>query len=529
MRYLLVNPYYPISENPSPPLGLAFLAAALEQAGIEVRVLDLVVFPYTIDLLEDLLKDFQPDIVGITSVTMSFDHAIGVVQDVKKIAPHLVTVMGGPHVSFRAVETMTEYPALDFIVMGEGEEAIVELARAVEKGSGFEDIAGLAWRDGDRINLTEARPPGIEVNTLPRPARHLLPLGRYRTLGMAISMTSSRGCPFNCIFCVGRKMVGAKVRYRDPISVVDELEYLSSLNFIQVNLADDLFTANKKHCLKVCDEILRRGLKTKWTSFARVDTVSPEVLTRMKEAGCTAVSFGVETGNPEIMKTIRKGITLEQVEAAVKMCVEAGITPHASFILGLPGETPETLKETVAYGEKLKSLGVSHGFHLLAPFPGTRVREENEAYGLKILTDDWREYHANRAIVATETVTREMLDEVVIQWEENFDSYLGWLKDRLEAGEATEEEAWPLINLERIVLIYDLMMARVIEEKGHWPATADSAEATDHLAELVDRIKEASPKSRELLMDTLGSAVEAGNLKRGWTNGQVRWEWVDYL
>ena len=529
MRYLLVNPYYPISENPSPPLGLAFLAAALEQAGIEVRVLDLVVFPYTIELLEDLLDDFQPDIVGITSVTMSFDSAIAVIQDVKKIAPDLVTVMGGPHVSFRARETMTEYPALDFIVMGEGEEAIVELARAVEKGAGFEEIAGLAWREGDRINITTGRPPGIDVDTLPRPSRHLLPLGRYRTLGMAISMTSSRGCPFSCIFCVGRKMVGAKVRYRNPISVVDELEYLSSLNFIQVNMADDLFTANKKHCLEVCDEILRRGLKTKWTSFARVDTVSPEVLARMKEAGCTAVSFGVETGNREILKTIRKGITLEQVEAAVTMCVEAGITPHASFILGLPGETPETLKETVAYGEKLKSMGVSHGFHLLAPFPGTRVRDESADYGLKILTDDWREYHANRAIVATDSVSREMLDEVVIQWEKNFDSYLGWLKERLEAGEASAEEAWPLINLERIVLIYDLMMDRVIEEKGSWPADDDPADSSGHLSQLVDRIKEATPKPRELLMEALGSAMEAGNLKRRKADGLVRWEWVDYL
>jgi radical SAM superfamily enzyme YgiQ (UPF0313 family) len=529
MRYLLVNPFYPVSENPSPPLGLAFLAAALERAGIEVRVLDLVVFPYTIDLLEELLNDFQPDIVGVTSVTMSFDQAIGVVQDVKRIAPGLVTVMGGPHVSFRARETMEEYPALDFIVMGEGEEAIVELAGAVEKGAGYGEIAGLAWRDGDRINLTAARPPGIDVDTLPRPARHLLPLGRYRTLGMAISMTSSRGCPFNCIFCVGRKMVGAKVRYRDPISVVDELEYLSSLNFIQVNMADDLFTANKKHCLGVCDEILRRGLKTKWTSFARVDTVSPEVLTRMKEAGCTAVSFGVETGNREILKTIRKGITLEQVEAAVKMCVEVGITPHASFILGLPGETPETLKETVAYGEKLKSLGVSHGFHLLAPFPGTRVREESQAYGLKILTDDWREYHANRAIVATETVSREMLDDVVIQWEKNFDAYLGWLKERLEAGLASEEEAWPLINLERIVLIYDLMMARVIEEKGSWPAADDASAASEHLDRLVDRVKEATPKSRELVRDTLSSALEKGHLRRLEAQGLVRWEWVDYL
>jgi radical SAM superfamily enzyme YgiQ (UPF0313 family) len=183
----------------------------------------------------------------------------------------------------------------------------------VETGQGFEDIVGLAYRKDGQIVTNGVRPPGIDVNTLPIPARHLLPLGRYRTLGMAISMTSSRGCPFNCIFCVGRKMVGAKVRYRDPIKVVDELEYLAGLGFSQINMADDLFTANKKHCFAVCDEIMRRGLKTKWTSFARVDTVSLDVLKAMKTAGCSAVSFGVETGNKEILKTIKKGITLDQV------------------------------------------------------------------------------------------------------------------------------------------------------------------------------------------------------------------------
>jgi anaerobic magnesium-protoporphyrin IX monomethyl ester cyclase len=231
------------------------------------------------------------------------------------------------------------------------------------------------------------------------------------------------------------------------------------LGFPQINIADDLFTANKRHCFDVCDEIIRRNLDLKWSSFARVDTVSVDVLKRMKEAGCTAVSFGVETGNPEILKTIKKGITIDQVVAAVEMCNEANIIPTVSFILGLPGETPETMDETIAFGEKLKNMGVLHGFHLLAPFPGTKIREESETLGIKILTDDWSQYHANRAIVETPTVSREMFDEFIIGWEKIYDEHLEEIGRRMKTGEASEEEASQIINLERTVLVYDRMMA----------------------------------------------------------------------
>ncbi len=298
------------------------------------------------------------------------------------------------------------------------------------------------------------------------PARGLLPLGRYRALGMPISMTTTRGCPFQCIFCVGRKMVGARVRYRSPRIVVDELEQVNRLGFHQVNIADDLFTANKEHCLAVCAEILRRGLAVKWTSFARVDTVSVEVLERMKAAGCTAVSFGIESGDPGILKTIKKGITLEQVVAAVGMCTRAGVTPFASFILGLPGETPETISATMAFGKQLREIGLLYGFHLLAPFPGTEVRDHSRDLGLRILTDDWSQYHANRAVVETDTVSRGMLDAIALEWENEFNGYLGDIKERMQRGEATPEEAHQVVNLERIVLVYELMMKRVIEEVG---------------------------------------------------------------
>ena len=216
MRVLLINPFYPISETPSPPLGLAYLAAALEEAGVEVRVLDLVVTPYHAEMLAKLLDDFRPELVGLTAVTMTVDHAMAVVEDVKRHGPRTLTVMGGPHVTFSAPETLTACPSLDVAVLGEGEQTIVELGRAAAAGSGFETVAGIAYRAGGAIRFTPPRAFIADLDSLPPPARRLLPLGRYRALGMPISMTTTRGCPHQCIFCVGRRMVGARVRFRSP-------------------------------------------------------------------------------------------------------------------------------------------------------------------------------------------------------------------------------------------------------------------------------------------------------------------------
>ncbi len=529
MRVLLINPFYPLSETPSPPLGLAYLASALSEAGVEVRILDLVVFPYSRNMLQTLLEDFNPQVAGITAVTMTLDKAIGVIEDIKRIAPDILTVMGGPHVSFCARETLNAYPQLDVIVLGEGERTIVELVRAANNGRAWAGVNGIAYRKDTEICFTKKRDLIENMDDLPVPDRRLLPLGRYRALGMPISLTTSRGCPYKCIFCVGRKMVGAKVRYRSAGKIVDELEYLNSLNFHQINIADDLFTANKNHCNAVCDEIIKRGLQLKWTSFARVDTVSDAVLAKMKAAGCSAVSFGIESANPQILKTIKKGITLKQVEDAVDMCQRAEIIPFASFILGLPGETPETIKETMEFGNRLKKRGLSFGFHLLAPFPGTEVREYSKRYGLKILSDDWSQYHANRAIVETPAVDHHTFDEIVVKWEQEYDDYLADIKVRMEKKEATKEEIWEIENLERIVLLYDLMMKNVIEQKGFWSHGGRPLSTLDNLKIFIDRISRSVDAGPQMLFDSLGHALKQGNLKYTDLNGTIRWQWVDFL
>ena len=524
VRILLINPFYPISETPSPPLGLAFLAGALERAGCTVRIMDCVVFPYSDRWLADLMADFRPCLVGATAVTMTVDHALMILDRVKTIDPTVTTVIGGPHATFDAKAVLASAGSVDVVACGEGEATVVALARAVEARTPLGAVPGIVFRDGGRMVATP-RPPLADLDRLAPPSRHRIPLGRYRALGLPVSMTTSRGCPFKCIFCVGRKMVGARVRYRDPSAVVDEMTELSRLGFHQINLADDLFTANRDHCIAVCDEIVRRSLSVSWTSFARVDTVSRDVLAAMRRAGCTTISFGVESGSPEMLTRIRKGITCDQVVRAARLCLECGISPHASFILGLPGETRRSLEETLAFGERLAAMGVNHGFHILAPFPGTDVREHLADFDLEILSDDWTAYHANRAVVRTADIGPQTMNDIVVAAEKRFDEWLADIDQRRRTGTADADTSWPLVRLEHTVVLYDMMMQRLVETMPCRPAggTADNPEA---LIRHVTTLLEHPP---ERIRAAVEFAVRTDHLVGTIRDGGVHWTWRDYL
>jgi radical SAM superfamily enzyme YgiQ (UPF0313 family) len=527
-RVLLVNPFYPISETPSPPLGLAYLAGALEAAGVKVRLLDGVVGPVSTKILENELNDFNPHWVGVTAVTMTVSRALEIVRQVKTISAKVMTVMGGPHVTFTAEETLRQVPALDVIVKGEGEQTLPELVLSNDTKGDWGQIQGLSFRWGHTICHTADRFPRAQLDQLPPPARHHIPLGRYRTLGMPVSLTTSRGCPYKCIFCVGRRMVGDRVRYRQPAAVVNEMAHLAGLGFSQINLADDLFTANRRHCLAICDEIIARGLVLRWSAFARVDTVSPDVLERMQAAGCHAVSFGIESGNPEILKAVKKGFRLDQAVSAVRMCRAAGIAPHASFILGLPGETPETLADTMAFGEQLEKEGLCYGFHLLAPFPGTEVHDRSADYDLTILSRDWNDYHANRAVCTPGGMDSRQLDAVAEGWEERLKVYLEDIRRKMDRGTATPDESAQVVNMERTVILYELMMGDVLNKIALDNAGSQSEKSQlEKLAQLA--AAELSAFKPEQIADALREASRRQGLQRIAQNGRARWAWVDYL
>ena len=333
------------------------------------------------------------------------------------------------------------------------------------------------------------------------PARHLFPISKYLALDAHASLLAGRGCPFNCIFCVGSKMGGRKARYRNPKLVVDEIEESLALGFKEVNFEDDLLTLNHKHLNAVCDEIIARGLKFNWSAFARVDTVTPEILKKMREAGCTWVSYGVESGNQQILDLVKKKITLEKVRYAVEIAKEAGVKVLASFIIGLPGETKETLKDTMDFAQEIQTF---YGFHVLAPFPGSEVREEADKYGIEILTNDWAKYDANRAVTRTKGAGPEDINAVLHK-------YFQGLK---------QPPPDPAKPRGKSPLAWTLMQSDIIESLGPVSPKGDPIE------DLVQRLADIILHSREQISRGIRDWYGRGLLKYDLKDGRVTWRWA---
>ncbi|MBM3155753.1 MAG: radical SAM protein [Chloroflexi bacterium] len=508
MKTLLINPPYPFSEIPIMPMGLAYIAAVLEQKGHDVEVLDLLVSRYSKEKIKHKLEQYKPDIVGLTSVTMNYPIASDIIKYCKSIDKDLITVIGGPHVTFDTVDTLTKAPWIDIIVRGEGEQTILDIVNGKKPG----EIDGIAYRDkNDGIKITKERSLIQDLDELPFPAKHLFPISRYHALDVHASIITGRGCPFNCVFCVGSKMGGRRVRFRSPRLVIDEVEQALSSGFKEINFEDDSLTVNHKHLYAICDEITARGLKFNWSAFSRADTVNPEMLRRMKQTGCTWLLYGVESGNQHILDLVKKKITLDKVREGVKMAREAGISVQASFIMGLPGETKETMKQSLEFG---KSLGTSYGFHVLTPFPGTEVREKSEEYGIEILTNDWLKYDCNRPITRTREASVEDVTAHLQIYFHELKQYMAALSKESDAGDGEFAR-----TKRRRQLAAALLKEDVIESVGPVKSETKPVEGlTAKLAELV-------PYSQNQIKEGITDWVERGLLKYDKRDGHLFWRW----
>ena len=510
MRIAVIAPPYPLEEMPSPPLGVTYVAAAFEAAGAEVKIFDYIVSAYSREKLEKQLESFRPDAVGATSVTMTFYEAQQILRDVKDYNPDIITMMGGPHVSFTAMDTLKQYPEIDLIVIGEGEDTIAELTPVLKQKGKWRDVRGIAYRSGDEIIITGKRDFIMDIDRIPSPARHLLPVSRYRALGFPVSLITGRGCPYSCIFCLGRKMVGSKVRKRNPRLILDEIETIIGYGFDRINIADDLFTTDIERVREICTGIKERSLKFPWSAFSRVDTVSQEVFDLMAEAGCDSVSFGVETGNPEMLKRIKKGIKLEQVHLAVKMCQQAGMIAHESFIIGLPGETKDTLLETDKFA---KSTNALYGYHFLAPFPGTTVREKIQDYDLEILTDNWTRYDANDAIVKTSYLRPEDMREFGARYDEEMKADWSKILKKYYEGKGSLEDKMHVEGDWRMKLTYQILKDDVIEKCGLIEPALFNGTKEGALNELCRRVKEYTNAETKVVDNAIRDFVGRGYLK----------------
>ena len=488
MRVLLISTAHPLEENPLPPLSLAYLAAALESNGFEVQILDFLVTRYQPEKVRQKLEEYRPQIVGVTCVTLNYHLAVEMLEVCKTFDPAIVTVIGGPHVSFTPRETLLEAPWIDAVVIGEGDSTFVELVKAVDGGGSYEKIPGIAFHDHGTFVKTEPRPLIEDIDSLPLPSRHLIPLSRYRALGTPCTVITSRGCPYGCIFCSAHRMFGRRVRFRDPGIVVDEIERIQrDLGFQMINIVDDTFTVNHAHASQVCEEILRRNLKIDWSAYARVDNMSEKLIALMKRAGCRMVLFGVESADEQILKTIKKGITPDDVRRGVKIATDGGMKVYCSFIIGLPRESHNTIQKTISFSDEInRQYGVEYGYHLLAPLPGTELYLKADELGIRLFSHDWADFDANRPIVETENMTREMAQEAINYYDDLLED--AWVEIERGAAEGNQEWIARLEQKESIGFIWSLLQEDIFDDTcpdsavtSAGPAEAE-AELARHLA-----------------------------------------------
>jgi len=526
MRVLLLSTPHPLEESPLPPLSLTYLASVLIQEGIEVKILDFLVTPYHPRKLKRELEEYRPQLVGATCVTLNYPIARRILKACKAFDPRIFTVIGGPHVTFALEETLLQSPWIDAIVIGEGERTLVQLVRAIEEGKGIHHVPGIAFADGGLVVKTPPQARIEDLDQLPLPARELLPMARYRALGAPCTVITSRGCPYSCIFCSGHRMFGPKVRFRSPEPVVDEIEKLQrDFGLAKINIVDDTFTVNHHHARAVCEEILRRKLKIKWSVFARVDRISEDLAQLMKRAGCEWVLFGVESADEEILKTIRKGITVDEVRRAVKISAEAGINVFNSFILGLPGESWDTALKSMAFGDELcHKYGAKYGFHILSPLPGTELYERAKDYGIRILSRNWARYNANEPITEMATMTREMIKEAMSIYDQGIEE--AWDDIRRRAKDGDSQCADMIEGKAKEQFVWALLQRDVVEGLGGM-ASATAQNPGNAEAELARRVSRKLGVNIDVARRWMGELISKGVLRLESRGNGLRWQWSD--
>jgi anaerobic magnesium-protoporphyrin IX monomethyl ester cyclase len=522
MRILLVNPSYPFEEFPRLLVTLPYVASALRAEGHEVEILDLLLARTTPDKIERRMSRFKPQIVGITSVTLNHHIASSIAEVVRKCDEQVAIVMGGPHVSFEIEGSFRDLPALDYIGIGEGEHTMVELARALEGRMDLRDVRGLALRERGtgHIVKTPARPLEDDLDTIPNPARDLVPLARYLAFDSHASVVTSRGCPYSCIFCSAPQWTGRSVRYRNPSLCVDEIEDLARLGFTEITIEDDLFTLYRKHFLAVCGELVRRNTGIRWNAFSRVDTISPEIVETMAKAGCQAICFGVESGSQEILDLVKKKSNLHLVKEAMRMTQDAGISALASFIIGLPGETEETLKKTVEFANELhQEFGSLYGFHILSPFPGTEVRDKAADYGLEILTSDWTQYDANHVVTKTVGADTGAIQAVADAYDDTMERYLKYQDYLFQKDQLQGYEKKMYLRRRRQSLLWKMLLDDLVESLPAYRA--------EPVAELKRAVVEATGATAAVVDEEIDRVLALRALVAEETAEGTRFAWTE--
>jgi radical SAM superfamily enzyme YgiQ (UPF0313 family) len=399
MEVLLINPSWEQLgedvrkkarvENLTPSLGLGYIAAVLEQHGIEVGILDANLEGLAPARLGAYLAEqgWRPQHIGITASSHTIAEALATARACKEAVPTCAVTLGGVHPTVLPEETLAA-AAVDFVVRGEGEFAYLELVT----GRNVEQIEGFSYKSQGRQVHNAPRPFIPDIDNIPFPAFHLMPVHRYHpTLGTyrqlpAMGVIGSRGCPFNCSFCASPAFWGRKVRFRSAANIFAEISYLvGRFGVKEIQLLDDTFTVSKDRLRDLCKLLLNGDLRITWSCNSRVDCIDDEMLQLMKATGCHSITYGIESADKEMLERIRKRISLDQARMAIALTKRYGITCRTSFIFGNPGETWETMEKSIRFAAETMPDFVI--FNILRPYPGTEVYDWAMQNGL--LRKNW--------------------------------------------------------------------------------------------------------------------------------------------
>jgi anaerobic magnesium-protoporphyrin IX monomethyl ester cyclase len=357
-----------------PPLNEIYAATSCRKTGAKIGFLDAQMEPAHYRwLLKGGFNGVKA--VVIMSSTQSFKENVTTLKLIKSINPQVRAILFGSHPTFMPYYCLAE-ESIDYIVMGEPEETLRELLQCIMAREMVANILGVGYREADgEIKIGPPR-PFLRMDDLTIPDRKLLPpqADYFNPVVKRVpytTMQTSRGCPGRCIFCTAPTFYGNKYRFRSAENVLAELQEVKRLGFREVFFRDETFTAKKSRNLQICEAMLQKGLDLSWIANGRVDMIDREALRLMKRAGCHMVKFGVESGCDEMLQAYHKGTTTLQAEEAIRLAKEAGLETHAHFVLGGPGETPETIKRTIAFARRLNPTSASFG--ILTPYPGTKL------------------------------------------------------------------------------------------------------------------------------------------------------------